>query len=78
MSSFIDYGDDGQINTIEEREVEDVINGILEHVEARFEILDIEDRQADIKALAEEFWEWGAAECGDDIGYLFLNYLGNE
>lgn len=78
MANFIDYGDHGKVTSIEEDSVETVIDEILEYVESRFEALETEDRQADIMALASEFWEWGAAETGDDIGYLFMPRLKDE
>jgi hypothetical protein len=69
---MLDYGNDGHINEVECDEVQDVIDGILEYVESRFDVLDAEDRQRDILALCEEFKEWGTADEGDEIGYLFL------
>lgn len=78
MTDFIDYGDDGSVRTINDPTVENSIDSILEYVESRFDILDSENRQEDIVALCQEFFEWGTAEEGDDLGYLFLNYLGDE
>jgi hypothetical protein len=72
---MLNYGDDGQINEVECDEVQDNIDTILEYVESRFEHLDKQDRQGDIMALAQEFWEWGSADQGDEIGYLFLPRL---
>jgi len=72
---MLNYGDDGQINEVECDEVQDNIDTILEYVESRFEYLDKQDRQGDIMALAQEFWEWGSADEGDEIGYLFLPRL---
>jgi hypothetical protein len=69
MKGIIDYGDDGVIPMINSEEVENVISDILDHVEARFEILDGQDRQADILALCEEFHEWGTAKAGDVVSY---------
>lgn len=69
MIGIQDYGDDGVVPMIESEEVADVVDAILEYVEARFEILDMQERYHDQMALAQEFWEWGAAEAGDDISY---------
>jgi hypothetical protein len=72
---MLNYGDDGQIQEIDCDDVEKTIDSILEYVESRFESLEAENRQSDMAALAEEFCEWGAAENGDEIGYLFLPRL---
>lgn len=69
MIGIQDYGDDGVVPMIESEEVADVVDAILEYVEARFEILDMQERYDDQMALAQEFWEWGAASVGDDISY---------
>jgi hypothetical protein len=78
MANFIDYGDHGKVTSVEEDDVETVIENILDFVDTRFEILEAENRHGDIRALASEFYEWGAAETGDDIGYLFLPRLNDE
>lgn len=75
---MLNYGDDGKIQHVDCDEVQETIDDILEFVESRFEILEMEDRQADIMALAQEFWEWGSAEEGDEIGYLFLPMLSEK
>ena len=72
---MLNYGDDGQIHEIECDDVENTINNILEYVENRFESLELQNRQGDIAALVQEFCEWGVAENGDEIGYLFLPRL---
>jgi len=69
MESIIDYGEDGVVPMIESDEVGDVIDSILEYVDARFEILDKQDCQNEILALCQEFYEWGAAEGGEQISY---------
>ena len=61
---MLNYGDDGQIQEVESDEVQETIDSILEYVESRFDALDKEDRQEDIMALAQEFWEWGRAYGG--------------
>jgi hypothetical protein len=75
---MLNYGDDGQIQEVECDEVQKNIDAILEYVESRFEHLDKKNRQDDIMALAQEFWEWGSAGDGDEIGYLFLPRLKNQ
>lgn len=75
---MLNYGDDGHVNEVDCDDVEQTINEILEYVEGRFEVLDSEDRQQDILALAQEFWEWGSADSGDEIGYLFLPLLSEK
>ena len=70
MKGIIDYGDDGVIPMIDSEEVGVVIENILDYVEARFEILDKQDRHSDILALCEEFHEWGTAEQGDELSYF--------
>lgn len=75
---MLNYGDDGQIQEVDCDDVQDTIDSILEYVEGRFESLDAEDRQGDIMALAQEFWEWGSADDGDEIGYLFLPRLAEK
>jgi len=75
---MLNYGDDGQIQEVECDDVQDTIDTILEYVETRFEYLDAQDRQRDIMALAQEFWEWGSADDGDEIGYLFLPRLASK
>lgn len=72
---MLNYGDDGQIQEVECDDVQETIDTILEYVESRFEHLNAQDRQADIAALAQEFWEWGSADEGDEIGYMFLPHL---
>lgn len=74
MTDHIDYGDDGSVSYNDDPNVEQVIDDILEYVEGRFDVLDKEDRQDDLIALCQEFLEWGAADQGDDIGYMFLKY----
>jgi hypothetical protein len=70
MLSITDYGEDGVVPMIESEDVETVVEGILEYVETRFELLNKEGgRDADIFALVQEFNEWGTAEQGDDISY---------
>jgi hypothetical protein len=75
---MLNYGDDGQIQEVECDEVQDTIDTILEYVETRFEYLDAQDRQRDILALCQEFHEWGTADDGDEIGYLFLPRLASK
>ena len=75
---MLNYGDDGQIREVESDEVQETIDSILEYVESRFDALDKEDRQEDIMALAQEFWEWGSADDGDEIGYMFLPRLAEK
>lgn len=75
---MLNYGDDGQIQEVESDEVQETIDSILEYVETRFDALDKEDRQEDIMALAQEFWEWGSADDGDEIGYMFLPRLAEK
>ena len=75
---MLNYGDDGQIQEVESDEVQETIDSILEYVESRFDALDKEDRQEDIMALAQEFWEWGSADDGDEIGYMFLPRLAEK
>lgn len=71
MKGIIDYGDDGVVPMIDSDTVEDVVENILEYIEARFDILDkIGNRDGDIMALCQEFYEWGSAECGDEISYF--------
>jgi len=75
---MLNYGDDGQIQEVESDQVQETIDSILEYVESRFDALDKEDRQEDIMALAQEFWEWGSADDGDEIGYMFLPRLAEK
>jgi len=75
---MLNYGDDGQIREVESDEVQETIDSILEYVESRFDALDKEDRQEDIMSLAQEFWEWGSADDGDEIGYMFLPRLAEK
>jgi len=74
MIDCVDYGDDGSVSYQDDPNVEEVIDEILAHVERRFDILDKEGRDEDIIALCQEYMEWGSAETGDDIGYMFLKY----
>lgn len=68
---FVDYDDDGVVPMVQSDEVETVIENILEYVEARFEILDkMGNRDNDIFALCQEFYEWGTAEQGDELSYF--------
>lgn len=70
MIGIQDYGDDGVVPMIESDDVETVVENILDYVEARFDILSkMGDRDGDIMALCQEFYEWGSAEQGDDISY---------
>jgi hypothetical protein len=55
---------------IDSDDVENVVESIIEYVEARFEILDKQDRHADIMALCQEFHEWGTADTGDELSYF--------
>jgi hypothetical protein len=76
---MLNYGDDGQIQEVDCDDVQDTIDTILEYVENRFEYLDKKgNRDADIFALCQEFHEWGTAEDGDEIGYLFLPRLAEK
>lgn len=71
MKGIIDYGDDGVVPMIDFDGVEDVVENILDYVEARFDILDkMGNRDGDIMALCQEFMEWGAAEQGDEVSYF--------
>ena len=73
---MLNYGDNGEIEEITSDEVEENIDNILEFVENRLEILKKEKfREGDMEALINEFWEWGLAKQGDDIGYLYLPRL---
>lgn len=70
MIGIQDYGDDGVVPMIESDDVETIVEGILEYVEERFDILDkMGDRDGDIMALCQEFMEWGSAEQGDEVSY---------
>jgi hypothetical protein len=69
MLSIQDYGDDGVVPVIESNDVEPLVESILEYVEARFEILDKQNRDADIMALYQEFHEWGTAGEGDELSF---------
>lgn len=70
MIGIEDYGDNGVVPIIESDDAGTVIESILEYVEARFDILDkMKDRDGDIMALCQEFYEWGSAEAGDHLSY---------
>ena len=69
MLGIQDYGDDGVVPMIESQDVQTTVDHIIQYVEARFDILEAQDRLGDILALVEEFREWGDAEEGDEIGY---------
>lgn len=70
MKDIIDYGDNGAIPMIDSDEVEPIVNGILDYVENRFDLLDAEGgRDGDILALCQEFLEWGTAKKGDELSY---------
>jgi hypothetical protein len=69
MLGIQDYGDDGVVPMIESEDVQTTVENIIQYVEARFNILEAQDRLGDILALVEEFREWGDAEEGDEIGY---------
>ena len=69
MLSIQDYGADGVVPVIESNDVEPLVESILEYVEARFEILDKQNRDADIMALCQEFHEWGTAGEGDELSF---------
>jgi len=73
--TMLDYGNDGQINEVESTSVEDVIDPILDNMEARMKQLEETESWRDIMSICQEFHEWGAAEEGDDIGYLFMPRL---
>jgi len=75
---MLNYGDDGRIQEVESDDVQDTIDTILDYVESRFEMMEMQDRQQDMMALAQEFWEWGSADDGDEIGYLFLPRLAEK
>ncbi len=72
---MLDYGNDGQINEVESSSVEDVIDTILDDMEARMKQLEETESWRDIMSICQEFHEWGAAKEGDDIGYLFMPRL---
>ena len=72
---MLDYGNDGQINEVESSSVEDVIDTILDDMEARMTQLEETESWRDIMSICQEFHEWGAAKEGDDIGYLFMPRL---
>ena len=72
---MLDYGQDGQINEVESRDVESVIDPILDTMEARMKQLEETEYWRDILSICQEFHEWGAAKEGDDIGYLFMPRL---
>ena len=72
---MLDYGQDGQINEVESRDVESVIDPILDAMEARMKQLEETESWHDILSICQEFHEWGAAKEGDDIGYLFMPRL---
>ena len=72
---MLDYGQDGQINEVESRDVESVIDPILDTMEARMKQLEETESWRDILSICQEFHEWGAAKEGDDIGYLFMPRL---
>lgn len=70
MIGIEDYGDNGVVPIIESDDAGTAIESILEYVEARFDILDkMKDRDGDIMALCQEFYEWGSAEAGDHLSY---------
>lgn len=69
MLGIQDYGDDGVVPMIESKDVQTTVEDIIQYVEARFNILEAQDRLGDILALVEEFREWGDAEVGDEISY---------
>lgn len=70
MLGIQDYGDDGVVPMIKSKDVETVVENILEYIDIRFEILHKEGgRDGDIFALVEEFHEWGTAEQGDEVSY---------
>ena len=74
-TTMLDYGNDGQINEVEADDVQDTIDDILDYAEARMKHLEGTEQWRDILALCQEFHEWGAAQEGDDIGYLFMPRL---
>ena len=74
-STMLDYGNDGQINEVESTSVEDVIDPILDGMEARMKQLEETESWRDIMSICQEFHEWGDAQEGDDIGYLFMPRL---
>lgn len=74
MTDYVDYGEDGTVSVKDDSSCEDVIDAILEHVEARFDILDKQGKDDEILALCQEFLEWGTANTGDEIGYFALKY----
>lgn len=70
---FIDYQEDGVIPMIVDDQVGDNVEAILEYVENRFDLLDKEgNRDGDIIALCQEFYEWGSADVGDEISYYVV------
>lgn len=70
MKGIQDYGDDGVVPMIESEEVGEVVENILEYIEARFDTLSKEgNRDDDIIALCQEFYEWGTADQGDELSY---------
>jgi hypothetical protein len=70
MKGIQDYGDDGVVPLIESEDVGEVVENILEYIEARFDILSKEGgRDGDIMALCQEFYEWGTADQGDELSY---------
>jgi hypothetical protein len=75
---MLDYGNDGQIKEVESDDVQEVIDDILELFENRMKQLEVEDRYRDILAICQEFHEWGVAEDGDEIGYLFMPRLADD
>ena len=72
---MLDYGHDGQINEVESRDVESVIDPMFDAMEARMKQLEESESWHDILSICQEFHEWGAAQEGDDIGYLFMPRL---
>lgn len=75
---MLDYGNDGQIKEVECDDVEYVIDNILEYFENRMTQLDVENRHRDILAICQEYQEWGTADNGDEIGYLFMPRLADD
>jgi hypothetical protein len=69
MRGIQDYGDNGIVPMIESEDVQTTVDNIIQYVEARFDILEAQDRLGDILALVEEFREWGDAEEGDELSY---------